>query len=182
MARPMPGTRYLESFSSAGRLEHRKPPCPENPGRKFSHRRLIIYDEHYRTFTRPRERLVRILLRQLGDRQARQVNPKSASFVWLGEQTDMPALLGHDAVAGRQPKTRTVGSPFLCREERFEDLLRDLLRHSRPGIADGDHDVIIWHYFSTARRELISRRNVSRRNRQRAAIGHCLLSVAGKVH
>ena len=60
--------------------------------------------------------------------------------------------------------------------------MRDLFGHSRPRIADGDHDVLARHDFSPAGGVLVVRGDVGRRNRQRAPVGHGLVSVDSKVH
>src|SRR5437899_3424987 len=77
----MPGTRDNESFSPTGSLQDSVSPRPENPGRKLSHSRLTVRDEHRHTFTGPRQR--RVVARQgyVGYPPAREGDPQNAALV-----------------------------------------------------------------------------------------------------
>src|SRR4030095_12471021 len=72
---------------------------------------------------------------------ARQEDLERRAAAVLAVNPDVDAVLLDDAVAGGEAETGAAAGR-LGREERLEEVPRDVLGHAHAGVADGQHHVV----------------------------------------
>ena len=97
----------------------------------------------------------------------------------FGGDEDVASGLTDDSVGGREAEAGPL-TDVLGREERLEDARQRALRHAFAGVADGDPAVAAvcdrgMPWVESRRREPVDR------ERERAAVGHCIAGVEREI-
>ena len=107
---------------------------------------------------------------------ARQIQPHARAAIRRALDLDVPARLLHEAVHHAQAEPGAVPE-MLGREERLDRALQHFGRHADAGIGHRQqHEIARWNIVVLA-----ARSHVARLDGQRAAFGHRIASVHGKI-
>ena len=110
-----------------------------------------------------------------------QVDMECRSLAHLCIHPDISPALFDDTVHRRQPQT-SAASLFLCREERFKEVLSDLLSHALPSVAYPEQHILTRNGFDVVHRRGIIQVQVGDLDRKAPPRSHSIPGIQCEVH